>query len=100
MWSYGGQESEGDGRCAPKHPHRAGVGGRGARRGPRPRTPEKESGSVMPALADALMHSATAGPLVHQSLIDFNIAGLARNFWGLTIEGLTYGAIYALVAVG
>ncbi|WP_232376595.1 branched-chain amino acid ABC transporter permease [Amycolatopsis aidingensis] len=33
-------------------------------------------------------------------MIDFNIAGLAEGFWQLTIDGLSYGAIYALVAVG
>lgn len=34
------------------------------------------------------------------SSIDFNPGGLIDGFWTLTIEGLTYGAIYALVAVG
>ncbi|MBD5784964.1 branched-chain amino acid ABC transporter permease [Cellulosimicrobium terreum] len=46
------------------------------------------------------MTSVAASPVVHQSLIDFDLAALGRNFWGLTVEGLTYGAIYALVAVG
>ncbi|MGL4306131.1 MAG: branched-chain amino acid ABC transporter permease [Mycobacteriaceae bacterium] len=32
--------------------------------------------------------------------INFDVHGLADNFWRLTIDGLTYGAIYALVAVG
>lgn len=32
--------------------------------------------------------------------IDFNIEGLAKSFWQLTIDGLSYGAIYALVAIG
>ena len=40
----------------------------------------------MPALADALLAGAAAGPLTHQSLIDFDLAALGRNFWGLTIE--------------
>lgn len=34
------------------------------------------------------------------SVVDFNPSGLLHGFWGLTVEGLTYGAIYALVAVG
>ena len=34
------------------------------------------------------------------AVVDFNPAGLFHGFWGLTVEGLTYGAIYALVAVG
>lgn len=34
------------------------------------------------------------------SVIDFNVDGLIHNFWALTIDGLTYGSIYALVAVG
>ncbi|GAA2011294.1 branched-chain amino acid ABC transporter permease [Nakamurella flavida] len=32
--------------------------------------------------------------------INFNIEALGANFWQLTIEGLAYGAVYALVAVG
>ncbi|WAC55755.1 branched-chain amino acid ABC transporter permease [Gordonia sp. SL306] len=32
--------------------------------------------------------------------INFDLGALKNGFWGLTIEGLTYGAIYALVAVG
>ena len=34
------------------------------------------------------------------ALIDFNVDGLLSSFWALTVSGLTYGAIYALVAVG
>ncbi|OZB50169.1 MAG: branched-chain amino acid ABC transporter permease [Cellulomonas sp. 14-74-6] len=30
----------------------------------------------------------------------FDIGALGRNFWALTVDGLTYGSIYALVAVG
>jgi branched-chain amino acid transport system permease protein len=33
-------------------------------------------------------------------VIGFNVDSLARNFWALTVDGLTYGAIYALVATG
>ncbi|GAB92118.1 branched-chain amino acid ABC transporter permease [Gordonia rhizosphera] len=32
--------------------------------------------------------------------INFDLGSLRSGFWGLTIEGLTYGSIYALVAVG
>ena len=32
--------------------------------------------------------------------ISFNLEGLRRGFWQLTIDGLSWGAIYALVAVG
>lgn len=32
--------------------------------------------------------------------ISFNVDGLRDGFWQLTIDGLTWGAIYALVAVG
>ncbi|WP_236006902.1 branched-chain amino acid ABC transporter permease [Nakamurella leprariae] len=32
--------------------------------------------------------------------ISFNIEALGDRFWSLTIEGLAYGSIYALVAVG
>lgn len=32
--------------------------------------------------------------------IDFNVENLRNGFWQLTIDGLSWGAIYALVAVG
>ncbi|GEE03256.1 branched-chain amino acid ABC transporter permease [Gordonia spumicola] len=32
--------------------------------------------------------------------IGFDLGGLRDGFWTLTVEGLTYGAVYALVAVG
>ena len=32
--------------------------------------------------------------------INFNLDGLRDGFWQLTIDGLSWGAIYALVAVG
>src|ERR1700746_1981888 len=32
--------------------------------------------------------------------ISFNLGGLRTGFWQLTIDGLSWGAIYALVAVG
>jgi branched-chain amino acid transport system permease protein len=42
----------------------------------------------------------TIGPVMADGVIDFNVEALANNFWALTIDGLTYGSIYALVAVG
>ena len=46
-----------------------------------------------------------SGPLTQSVLalappINFNIDALGNLFWQLTIDGLAYGAIYALVAVG
>ena len=32
--------------------------------------------------------------------INFNVDGLLKSFWQLTIDGLSWGSIYALVAVG
>jgi branched-chain amino acid transport system permease protein len=32
--------------------------------------------------------------------IKFDLSALAHNFWQLTVDGLAYGSIYALVAVG
>jgi branched-chain amino acid transport system permease protein len=37
---------------------------------------------------------------IHAANINFNLEGLRRGFWQLTIDGLAWGAIYALVAVG
>ncbi|WP_420122563.1 branched-chain amino acid ABC transporter permease [Nakamurella sp.] len=42
---------------------------------------------------------ALAEPLA-ASPINFNVGALGANFWQLTIDGLAYGSIYALVAVG
>ena len=41
-----------------------------------------------------------ADPGVLASSIEFNVSGLVNSFWQLTIDGLAYGSIYALVAVG
>lgn len=43
---------------------------------------------------------AESSMTVANSTIGFDLGSLREGFWGLTIEGLTYGAIYALVAVG
>ena len=37
---------------------------------------------------------------VYAANIGFNLEGLRNGFWQLTIDGLSWGAIYALVAVG
>ncbi|SEL92120.1 branched-chain amino acid ABC transporter permease [Rhodococcus maanshanensis] len=47
-------------------------------------------------IATSLAASAT----LYAGNIDFNIQGLTTSFWQLTIDGLSYGAIYALVAIG
>ncbi|WP_027502016.1 branched-chain amino acid ABC transporter permease [Rhodococcus sp. UNC363MFTsu5.1] len=47
-------------------------------------------------IATSLAASAT----LYAGNIDFNIHGLTTSFWQLTIDGLSYGAIYALVAIG
>ena len=40
------------------------------------------------------------GQVLSDSVIGFDLGALGRNFWALTVDGLTYGSIYALVAVG
>ena len=49
-------------------------------------------------MIEALVADATTS--ITASSIDFNVTGVIDNFWQLTIDGLSYGAIYALVAVG
>ncbi len=41
-----------------------------------------------------------AGPVLAAASSPFDINALVSNFWALTVDGLTYGSIYALVAVG
>ncbi|MBF6330026.1 branched-chain amino acid ABC transporter permease [Nocardia transvalensis] len=45
----------------------------------------------LPAGADATVLAAS---------IEFNVSGVVDQFWRLSVDGLTYGSIYALVAVG
>lgn len=40
------------------------------------------------------------GPILSVDDINFNIEALGRSFWQLTVDGLAYGSVYALVAVG
>lgn len=53
-------------------------------------------------LADAATSSTVASSTVtyEAATISFNVSGLANSFWQLTIDGLAYGSIYALIAVG
>jgi branched-chain amino acid transport system permease protein len=46
-------------------------------------------------IEDCLGHCA-----INAANISFNLEGLRSGFWELTIDGLAWGAIYALVAVG
>ncbi|WP_308466860.1 branched-chain amino acid ABC transporter permease [Rathayibacter soli] len=39
-------------------------------------------------------------PMDDNSWITFNVPSLIQNFWPATFDGLTFGAIYALVALG
>ncbi len=41
-----------------------------------------------------------ATPMFLAANINFNVGALFDSFWQLTIDGLSWGAIYALVAVG
>lgn len=40
------------------------------------------------------------GVVALDSMLGFDVQALINNFWALTIDGLTYGSVYALVAVG
>ncbi|MBF6066231.1 branched-chain amino acid ABC transporter permease [Nocardia terpenica] len=44
--------------------------------------------------------TAFADPALLAGSIEFNVSGVLDQFWQLTVDGLSYGAIYALVAVG
>src|ERR1700710_1930245 len=39
-------------------------------------------------------------PVLENSWINFDVPSLIQNFWGATFDGLTFGAIYGLVALG
>ncbi len=61
----------------------------------------------MSATIGAATYSATtycaaahSGANLAVSPIGFNVSGLVHNFWQLTVDGLSYGSIYALIAVG
>ncbi|MFF1877389.1 branched-chain amino acid ABC transporter permease [Leifsonia sp. NPDC058230] len=39
-------------------------------------------------------------PVLENSWINFDVPSLIQNFWSATFDGLTFGAIYGLIAVG
>ncbi|NEN06708.1 branched-chain amino acid ABC transporter permease [Diaminobutyricibacter tongyongensis] len=39
-------------------------------------------------------------PVLDNSWINFDVTALVQNFWSATFDGLTFGAIYGLIAVG
>ncbi len=47
-----------------------------------------------------MMHDCIDQFACQAANINFNVDGLLNGFWQLTIDGLSWGAIYALVAVG
>src|SRR3982074_789917 len=47
-----------------------------------------------------MIEDCVAQCAIHAANINFNLEGLRRGLWQLTIDGLAWGAIYALVAVG
>jgi branched-chain amino acid transport system permease protein len=47
-----------------------------------------------------MTHDCVAQFACQAANINFNVSGLLNGFWQLTIDGLSWGAIYALVAVG
>ena len=48
----------------------------------------------------ALLQLATLHPHLDNNWISFDIPSLLQNFWSATFDGLTFGAIYGLVALG
>ena len=39
-------------------------------------------------------------PVLDNSWINFDVGALVQNFWSATFDGLTFGAVYGLIAVG
>jgi branched-chain amino acid transport system permease protein len=48
----------------------------------------------------AVLHLAVVAPHLDSSWINFDVPSLLQNFWSATFDGLTFGAIYGLVALG
>lgn len=46
------------------------------------------------------MHIHAVSQVLAVDWIKFDLPALFRNFWGLTVDGLSYGSIYALIAIG
>jgi branched-chain amino acid transport system permease protein len=47
-----------------------------------------------------IAHLAVVQPHLDDAWITFNVPAFLQNFWPSTFDGLTYGAIYGLVALG
>jgi branched-chain amino acid transport system permease protein len=47
-----------------------------------------------------LLHLAVTHPHLDDSWISFDVPSFLQNFWSATFDGLTFGAIYGLVALG
>ena len=47
-----------------------------------------------------LAHLAVVHPHLDSSWINFDVPSLVQNFWPATFDGLTFGAIYGLIALG
>jgi branched-chain amino acid transport system permease protein len=47
-----------------------------------------------------MIHECIGQATCQAANINFNVDGLLNGFWQLTVDGLSWGAIYALVAVG
>ncbi|WP_349862832.1 branched-chain amino acid ABC transporter permease [Leifsonia sp. WHRI 6310E] len=47
-----------------------------------------------------MLETLVLHPVIDNSWINFDVPSLLQNFWGATFDGLTFGAIYGLIAVG
>jgi len=47
-----------------------------------------------------MLETLVLHPALDSSWINFDVNALAQNFWSATFDGLTFGAIYGLIAVG
>ena len=47
-----------------------------------------------------LTHLAVVHPHLDSNWINFDVPSLVQNFWPATFDGLTFGAIYGLIALG
>jgi len=47
-----------------------------------------------------MLELVLSGPFLDNSWINFDVNALVQNFWSATFDGLTFGAVYGLIAVG
>ena len=47
-----------------------------------------------------MLETLVLHPALDSSWINFDVNALAQNFWSATFDGLTFGAVYGLIAVG